>query len=110
MAHPDHETRVGAHSIFSIVLMPSLLSPCSVQKKKTSEAVSCDLSISASKKVRSQSFAFQDEGKDQVELIDERLKENENQASDMTVKESIMCQSHGHSYSFKHALDDGKMV
>ncbi|XWS35272.1 hypothetical protein CRYUN_Cryun21dG0111900 [Craigia yunnanensis] len=109
MAHPDHETRVGAHSIFSIVLMPSLPSPCSVQKKKTSEAVSCDLSISASEKVRSQSFAFQDGGKDQAELIDGRLKENENQASDMAVKESIMCMSHGHSYSFKHALDDGTM-
>ncbi|KAJ6366506.1 hypothetical protein OIU77_002989 [Salix suchowensis] len=27
MAHPDHETRVGAHSVFSILLMPSLLSP-----------------------------------------------------------------------------------
>lgn len=25
MTHPDHETRVGAHSIFSMVLMPSKL-------------------------------------------------------------------------------------
>jgi len=27
MAHPDHETRTGAHSVFSTVLMPSLFSP-----------------------------------------------------------------------------------
>ncbi|XP_031272250.1 uncharacterized protein LOC116130663 [Pistacia vera] len=27
MAHPDHETRVGAHSVFSVVLMSSLVSP-----------------------------------------------------------------------------------
>ncbi|XP_039054751.1 protein SEMI-ROLLED LEAF 2-like isoform X2 [Hibiscus syriacus] len=50
MSHPDHETRVGAHKIFSIVLMPSLLSPLSNQNKKTSEAVSYDLSVSATVK------------------------------------------------------------
>ncbi|XP_012573225.1 protein SEMI-ROLLED LEAF 2 isoform X2 [Cicer arietinum] len=27
MAHPDQETRIGAHSVFSTVLMPSLYSP-----------------------------------------------------------------------------------
>ncbi|XVF29341.1 hypothetical protein REPUB_Repub15cG0112500 [Reevesia pubescens] len=110
MAHPDHETRVGAHSIFSSVLMPSLLSPSSDQNKKTSEAVCSDLSVSATEKVRSLSFAFEDEGKDQAELIDGRLKENYNQASDMAVKKSITWQSHGHSYSFKHVLGDGKML
>ncbi|KAK6279418.1 hypothetical protein POUND7_019685 [Theobroma cacao] len=109
MAHPDHETRVGANNIFSIVLMPLLLSSWSDQDKITSEAVSCDLSFAASKKVRSQSFAFQDESKDQAEHIDGRLKENGNQASDMAVKKSIMYQSHVRSYSFKDALGDGKM-
>ncbi|XVF37721.1 hypothetical protein REPUB_Repub20aG0034000 [Reevesia pubescens] len=89
--------------------MPSLLSPVSDQNKETSEAVCSDLSISASKKVRSHSFAFQDEGKDQAELIDGRLNENGNQASDMAVKKSIMSQFHGLSYSFNHALGDGKM-
>ncbi|EOY04901.1 ARM repeat superfamily protein isoform 5 [Theobroma cacao] len=110
MAHPDHETRVGANNIFSIVLMPLLLSSWSDQDKITSEAVSCDLSFAASKKVRSQSFAFQDESKDQAEHIDGRLKENGNQASDMAVKKSIMYQSHVRSYSFKDALGDGKML
>ncbi|KAG8481273.1 hypothetical protein CXB51_026112 [Gossypium anomalum] len=50
MSHPDHETRVGAHSIFSIVLMPSLLSPSSEQNKKIAETVSSDLSVSVSVK------------------------------------------------------------
>ncbi|KAK5793626.1 protein SEMI-ROLLED LEAF 2 isoform X2 [Gossypium arboreum] len=99
MSHPDHETRVGAHSIFSIVLMPSLLSPSSEQNKKIAETVSSDLSVSASVKVRSHSFAFQDEGKEQTE----RLKENGNEGS-------IIYQSHGNSFSFKHALGDRKML
>ncbi|KAH1047138.1 hypothetical protein J1N35_037922 [Gossypium stocksii] len=98
MSHPDHETRVGAHSIFSIVLMPSLLSPSSEQNKKIAETVSSDLSVSASVKVRSHSFAFQDEGKEQTE----RLKENGNEGS-------IIYQSDGNSFSFKHALGDRKM-
>ncbi|KAK8636936.1 hypothetical protein V6N13_064369 [Hibiscus sabdariffa] len=50
MSHPDHETRVGAHNIFSIVLMPPLLSPLSDQNKKNSAAVSYDLSVSATVK------------------------------------------------------------
>ncbi|XP_038701676.1 protein SEMI-ROLLED LEAF 2-like [Tripterygium wilfordii] len=29
MVHPDHETRVGAHCIFSVVLVPSSVCPCS---------------------------------------------------------------------------------
>ncbi|TYG50155.1 hypothetical protein ES288_D10G152100v1 [Gossypium darwinii] len=98
MSHPDHETRVGAHSIFSIVLMPSLLSPSSEQNKKIAETVSSDLSVGASVKVRSHSFAFQDEGKEQTE----RLKENGNEGS-------IIYQFHGNSFSFKHALGDRKM-
>ncbi|KAK9029938.1 hypothetical protein V6N11_031377 [Hibiscus sabdariffa] len=50
MSHPDHETRVGAHNIFSFVLMPSLISPLSDQNKKNSAAVSYDLSVSATVK------------------------------------------------------------
>ncbi|XVE81083.1 hypothetical protein DITRI_Ditri15bG0034800 [Diplodiscus trichospermus] len=110
MAHPDHETRVGAHSIFCVVLMPSLLSPWSDQNKKTSEAVYCDLSVSAPKKVRSHSFAFQDEVIDQEEINDGKLKENGNQASDTDVKESIICLSLGNSDGLKHAPGDGKTL
>ncbi|KAJ0025444.1 hypothetical protein Pint_07080 [Pistacia integerrima] len=63
MAHPDHETRVGAHSVFSVVLMSSLVSPWSDQGKDTSQAVSSILPVSTSQKVRSGSFSFQDEGR-----------------------------------------------
>ncbi|OMP07062.1 Armadillo-type [Corchorus olitorius] len=109
MAHPDHETRVGANSIFSIVLMPSVLSPWSDQNKITSQAVYSDSPFCVFEKTRSQSFS-QDECKDQAELIEGRVSENGNQASDVAVKSSTMFQSHGHSYSFKHAKGDGKML
>ncbi|KAK7262578.1 hypothetical protein RJT34_30152 [Clitoria ternatea] len=39
MAHPDHETRIGAHSVFSVVLMPSLFSPWLDQKTKMAQKV-----------------------------------------------------------------------
>ncbi|XP_061357545.1 protein SEMI-ROLLED LEAF 2-like isoform X2 [Gastrolobium bilobum] len=39
MAHPDHETRIGAHSVFSIVLMPSLFTPQLDQKIKMAPKV-----------------------------------------------------------------------
>ncbi|KAK7257871.1 hypothetical protein RIF29_32166 [Crotalaria pallida] len=39
MAHPDHETRIGAHSVFSIVLMPSRFSSGLDQKTKMTEKV-----------------------------------------------------------------------
>lgn len=33
MVHPDHETRVGAHRIFSVVLVPSSVSPQKVSEE-----------------------------------------------------------------------------
>lgn len=36
MVHPDHEVRLGAHRIFSVVLVPSSISPC--QSSTNSEA------------------------------------------------------------------------
>ncbi|XP_057452957.1 protein SEMI-ROLLED LEAF 2-like isoform X2 [Lotus japonicus] len=44
MAHPDHETQIGAHSVFSMVLMPSMVSPWLDQK-------------TIAKKVQSNSFS-----------------------------------------------------
>ncbi|KAJ8565062.1 hypothetical protein K7X08_001522 [Anisodus acutangulus] len=35
MVHPDHETRVGAHRIFSVVLVPSSVSPQKVSEETT---------------------------------------------------------------------------
>ncbi|KAF7805355.1 protein EFR3-like protein A-like isoform X1 [Senna tora] len=40
MTHPDEETRIGAHSVFSVVLMPSLCSPQLNQKRVQSESFS----------------------------------------------------------------------
>ncbi|KAF9664732.1 hypothetical protein SADUNF_Sadunf16G0048700 [Salix dunnii] len=37
MVHPDHETRVGAHRIFSVVLVPSSVSPCPSSTNKGSD-------------------------------------------------------------------------
>lgn len=38
MVHPDHETQIGAHRIFSVVLVPSSVSPCpSFESKKGSD-------------------------------------------------------------------------
>ncbi|KDP42800.1 hypothetical protein JCGZ_23742 [Jatropha curcas] len=68
MTHPDHETRVGAHSVLSVVLMPSLLSLWSDENQKTSYAISSLLS--AIHKTNSGSFSFQEEGKDKAEAID----------------------------------------
>ncbi|XP_047161283.1 protein SEMI-ROLLED LEAF 2-like [Vigna umbellata] len=42
MAHSDHETRVGAHLIFSVVLIPSPFSPQLDQITKMSEKVSSE--------------------------------------------------------------------
>ncbi|KAK8983664.1 hypothetical protein V6N11_009453 [Hibiscus sabdariffa] len=109
MAHPDHETQVGAHRIFAAVLMPSLVSPSSDKNQRATEAVCSDLSHSASKKLRSRSFAMQIEGKDQEEFFDEILKENGNPASDIAVTNPVLRQSHRHWYSFEHALRDGNM-
>ncbi|KAJ6419101.1 hypothetical protein OIU84_029247 [Salix udensis] len=100
MAHPDHETRVGAHSVFSILLMPSLLSPWS-----DSEAVSGFFGSSASQK-RSRSFSFQDESEDNVDAMDEKSWEEGNLISDVSANHD----SHDRPNSFKHAVLDGKTL
>ncbi|XP_058748891.1 protein SEMI-ROLLED LEAF 2 isoform X2 [Vicia villosa] len=45
MAHPDRETQIGAHSIFSIVLMPSVFTPWFDQKGIAKKVESDSLSI-----------------------------------------------------------------
>ncbi|KDO47319.1 hypothetical protein CISIN_1g001882mg [Citrus sinensis] len=105
MAHPDHETRVGAHTVLSVVLMPSLLSPRSEQNKETSDAVSGALPVGASQKVRSASFSFQDEGKEKEEFLNGGLSAEERKTSDVDVKQCTY-----QSYSFKRAVTDGKML
>lgn len=105
IAHPDHETRVGAHTVLSVVLMPSLLSPWSEQNKETSDAVSGALPVGASQKVRSASFSFQDEGKEKEEFLNGGLSAEESKTSDVDVKQCTY-----QSYSFKRAVTDGKTL
>jgi hypothetical protein len=45
MAHLDRETQIGAHSVFSVVLVPSMVSPWLDQKKIAKKVESHSLSI-----------------------------------------------------------------
>ncbi|XP_062173237.1 protein SEMI-ROLLED LEAF 2 isoform X3 [Alnus glutinosa] len=108
MSHPDPETRVGAHSVFSMVLMPSLLCPWFDQNLEPSQAVSRFSSVGSMKKVRSGSFSIQDEGKDATEPTNVGLREEVIQISDVGFKRSGIDPSCDQAYSFKHALTDGK--
>ncbi|XP_010241507.1 PREDICTED: uncharacterized protein LOC104586087 isoform X2 [Nelumbo nucifera] len=91
MAHPDHETRVGAHHIFSAVLMPQLVYPCSDLNKSTS----VDLS-----QVKSGRFSMQGEGQDEVDYKDEALSEGGEQLS-VDLKRHTVCPSLSQPHSFK---------
>ena len=104
MAHPDHETRVGAHHVFSTVLMPSLVGPWVDQNGKSSEAFS---GFSVVNTLRSQSFSIQ-VGKNSTETADRELRDERYQIAD--VKQSTFSPAHAQSYSFKHAMTGGKMV
>ncbi|KAI6695927.1 hypothetical protein NL676_023637 [Syzygium grande] len=96
MVHPDHQARIGAHSILSTVLMPSLVCPLSDQRNRAQTL-----------KARKISFSDQDEGKDSV-VPSTVSKEEVNQMLDGDDKQSpfsgTLCQSN----SLKLALTDGK--
>ncbi|GAB2295541.1 hypothetical protein Dimus_029705 [Dionaea muscipula] len=49
MVHPDHEARVGAHRIFSVVLVPSSVAPC--QNSVSSGTKKADLPRSLSRTI-----------------------------------------------------------
>ncbi|KAK4371504.1 hypothetical protein RND71_010979 [Anisodus tanguticus] len=51
MVHPDHETRVGAHQIFSVVLVPSSVSPQKVSEETTHLRKAADFSRALSRTV-----------------------------------------------------------
>lgn len=95
MAHPDHETRVGAHHVFSTVLLPSFVCPWSVR--------------SGAPKVESGSFSIQDERKHKPEAI-EGTNEVERDVTDPCVNQSPKHPYLGRSCSFKSALTNGRTV
>ncbi|KAL7176901.1 hypothetical protein ACSBR2_030271 [Camellia fascicularis] len=100
MAHPDHETRVGAHHVFSIVLMPSLICPWLVCNGGPAQAL-LGFSPIASQRIKNGSFSIQDESNDKPE-------EEVSQVLDNGVTQSIKCPSRGRSFSFKNAMVNGK--
>ncbi|XP_030937775.1 uncharacterized protein LOC115963033 isoform X1 [Quercus lobata] len=106
MAHPDPETRVRAHSVFSMVLMPSLFCSWLDQNIKPSSEVSRFSSVGTLQTVRNGSFSIQDEDKDTTEPmnVDQR-----SQNSVVDLEQSGINPSPDHSYSFKHALAGGKL-
>ncbi|KAF8014136.1 hypothetical protein BT93_H0085 [Corymbia citriodora subsp. variegata] len=96
MVHPDHEARIGAHSILSTVLMPSLVCPLSDQRKHMQTL-----------KARKISFGGQDEGNDS-ESPSTVSKEEVNQILDGDAKQSSFSGTLCQSNSLKLALTDGK--
>lgn len=85
MAHPDRETQIGAHSIFSIVLMPSVFTPWFDQK-------------GIAKKVESDSLSIQHESFSGAKHLNGKL-----------VEEKVIAGVSGKTF-FTHALTDGKDV
>ena len=109
MAHPDHETRVGAHHVFSIVLMPSLICPwlpCNGGPLLAQPV----FSPNTSRRINSGSFSIQNESNDKSESAEGVLVEEVNQVLDNGMTQSIKCRSRGQSHSFKHAMVNGKAV
>ncbi|MED6144654.1 hypothetical protein PIB30_017754 [Stylosanthes scabra] len=87
MAHPDRETQIGAHSVFSMVLMPSMVSPWFDQKTKMSM------------KVQSNSFHIQRDNFSEAEHLNGKPVEG-NMVAGVTGNKNAV-----HSYL---ALTDGK--
>ncbi|KAK6914571.1 hypothetical protein RJ641_021892 [Dillenia turbinata] len=98
MAHPDLETRIGAHHVFSTVLMPSLMGP-SDQNKHNSKV---SLPVVTSKKGTVGSFSIEDDEKDYPEATIEVQKDN------VVLKKETNGHAYTESYSFKRAMTDGK--
>lgn len=96
MVHPDHEARIGAHSILSTVLMPSLVCPLSDQRKHAQTL-----------KAQKRSFGDQDEGNDSA-VPSIVSKEEVNQILDGDAKQSPLSGTLCQSNSLKLALTDGK--
>ncbi|KAL6970765.1 hypothetical protein U1Q18_030454 [Sarracenia purpurea var. burkii] len=107
MANPDHETRVGAHHVLSIVLMPSLICPWLVRDGGPSLAP-LGFSPITSQRIKSGSFSIRNESNDKSESADGVLEEV-NQVFGSGVTQSIKYPSRVQSCSFKRAMVNGKV-
>ncbi|RZB62792.1 uncharacterized protein LOC114387939 isoform X1 [Glycine soja] len=93
MAHPDCETQIGAHSVFSMVLMPSMFSPWLDHKTKIAQ------------KAQNDSFSTQHETFSGAENLNGKLEEGKAIAS-VNGKKYVIHPYH--RYSFSPKLTDGK--
>lgn len=109
MAHPDHETRVAAHHVISIVLLPSLICPWLVCNGGPSQ-VQHDYSQITSRRIKSGSFTLQIESNGKHDSTEEVSVEEVNQVLPNGVTQSIRSPSRSQSSSFKHAMVNGKAV
>lgn len=109
MAHPDHETRVGAHNIFSIVLMPSIKCPKMALKTISSETVSWLPFGSATQKLIGGSFSFKDGEKHASEPLN-GVRREESQTVDFVAEKSETHLSRRGSSSFNHSFSEGNTV
>ncbi|KAL5703058.1 hypothetical protein ACHQM5_028197 [Ranunculus cassubicifolius] len=89
MAHPDPETRVWAHRLFSVVLMPSLYRPWSEPQGKPSSA-----SDDVSQRMNG-TLSVQSESREQLDVTDEKEKKN------IDMGRCTVRSSRGQVYSFK---------
>lgn len=103
MAHPDHETRVGAHHVFSTVLVPSLAYPWSVHGGRPSQDLLGPLPVGSI-----ESLSFQDASETNSGLVAATMEDSEDVGRHLDrQKENTLP---GQTYSFKHALTDGNNV
>ncbi|XP_058181566.1 protein SEMI-ROLLED LEAF 2 isoform X2 [Rhododendron vialii] len=107
MAHPDHETRVAAHHVISIVLLPSLICPWLVRNGGPSQVQQDYLPIT-SQRIKSGSFTIQIESNGKHESTEDVLVEEVNHVLPNGVTQSIRSPSRSQSSSFKHAMVHGK--
>lgn len=128
MTHPDHETRVGAHRIFSFMLVPSFDCPWSIPSFPVSSkgidprrTLSVSLSgfsssLSILENIGNQSFSPQNASQgtqDKTDLADEGMQKNlVCNGSHEVVKFVNSDTSRGQPHNIKHAplrsLSDGR--
>ncbi|GMH18201.1 hypothetical protein Nepgr_020042 [Nepenthes gracilis] len=104
MTHPDHETRIGAHSVFSLVLMPSVICPWFERKEQASLKCWTISSVIASQKAKTGRFIMPNES-DKPEVMDTL---EGSQSLEIEVNQSTVHQSLGRSCSFKISMINGE--
>lgn len=99
MAHPDHETRIGAHHVFSTVLLPSLTTPWSVHGGYPSQDLLGPLSVGSIERHSFQKASKTNSGRMIAPMEDSGV-------VGMHLDKPKEKPSFGQTYSFKHSSTD----